>query len=55
MKIVINIVLFILFMTMVILGQQHVGYAGLSVMLIGLAGLLTQLWAYNRNGQRGKF
>ena len=48
LKIVINVILFIAFMTMVVLGQRSIGYAGLSVMMIGLIGLLGQLWAYNR-------
>ncbi|MBO3091266.1 hypothetical protein J5F27_04940 [Schleiferilactobacillus harbinensis] len=50
-KIIMNVVLFILFMALVIGGQRHIGYAGLGVMLIGLAGLLAQLWLYNRQYQ----
>jgi len=49
LKAAINIVLFIAFMTMVVLGQRNIGYVGLSVMMVGLVGLLTQLWAYNRH------
>jgi len=48
-KSILNVVLFIAFMTMVILGQRSIGYAGLSVMMVGLIGLLAQLWAYNRH------
>ncbi|WP_196812028.1 DUF6903 family protein [Schleiferilactobacillus shenzhenensis] len=51
LKILINAVLFILFMALVIGGQQHIGYAGLGVMLIGLAGLLVLLWRYNKSYQ----
>jgi hypothetical protein len=48
-KIIVNAALF--FMALVIGGQRHIGYAGLGVMLIGLAGLLAQLWLYNRQYQ----
>lgn len=41
-------ILFIVFMTMVIVGQRHIGYAGLSVQMIGLAGLLILLYLYNK-------
>ncbi len=36
---------------LVILGQASVGYPGLGLMLLGLAGLLVLLYIYNR-GQR---
>ena len=49
--IVINVVAFIVFLTMIILGQKDIGIKGLAVMLIGLTGLLTQLFLYNRRNK----
>ena len=47
-KIIINIIAFVVFLSMIILGQKNIGIPGLSVMLVGLIGLLTQLFLYNR-------
>lgn len=51
MKIAIKVILFFVFMAMMILGQKHIGYAGLGVMMLGLIGLLGLLWDYNRKYQ----
>lgn len=50
-RIVINVVAFIVFLTMIILGQKDIGIKGLAVMLIGLTGLLTQLFLYNKRNK----
>lgn len=50
-KIGINIIAFIVFLAMIIIGQKHIGIAGLCVMLVGLTGLLTQLFLYNRKNK----
>lgn len=47
-KIIVNIVAFIVFMLMIILGQRNVGWTGLGVEIVGLIGLLTQLFLYNK-------
>lgn len=50
-KIVINIVMFILFLSMIIIGQKNIGIQGLCIMLVGLIGLLTQLFLYNKKNR----
>lgn len=50
-KVVINIVVFILFLSMVILGQKNIGVAGLCIQLVGLIGLLTQLFLFNKKNK----
>ncbi|GAA0749443.1 DUF6903 family protein [Clostridium sartagoforme] len=50
-KIGINIIAFIVFLAMIIIGQKHIGIPGLCTMLIGLTGLLTQLFLYNRRNK----
>ncbi|MBU5455653.1 DUF6903 family protein [Caproiciproducens sp. MSJ-32] len=47
-KITINIIAFIVFLGMIIVGQKNIGVPGLCVMLAGLTGLLTQLFLYNK-------
>ncbi len=47
-KVLINVVLFICFMAMVILGQRNVGGTGLAIQVVGLTGLLVLLYFYNR-------
>ncbi len=47
-KIMINLLLFIAFMSLIVVGQRTVGYANLALMLVGLAGLLGMLYFYNR-------
>ena len=50
-KIVIGILIAIVFcvcVALVIIGQRNIGLAGLGTELLGLAGLITLLWLYNR-------
>lgn len=44
-------VVFILSMTLVIKGRSINGYIGLSVMMIGLIGILSELYLYNKRYQ----
>ncbi|KRL14688.1 DUF6903 family protein [Schleiferilactobacillus perolens] len=50
-KIIVSSVLFVLFLVLVVVGQRHIGYAGLGTMMVGLAGLLGLLWMYNKQYQ----
>lgn len=50
-RIVINVVAFIVFLMMIILGQKNIGIKGLAVMLFGLTGLLTQLFLFNKRNK----
>jgi len=50
-KIVINIIAFIVFLSMIIIGQRNIGIPGLCIMLLGLTGLLTQLFLYNKKNK----
>ncbi len=46
-----NILLLLLFVASVVLvvvGQKNIGYAGLSAELIGLAGVISVLYIYNK-------
>ncbi len=45
---IIALILFIIFLAMVILGQKDVGYTGLGIQALGLVGLLSLLYVYNR-------
>lgn len=45
---VLKAVLFIAFISMIILGQKQVGYGNLLMMLLGLGGLLGLLYSYNK-------
>lgn len=44
-------IIFIVCIILVVVGQKHVGPAGLAVMLLGLVGLVLLLWLYNRQYQ----
>jgi len=44
-------VVFILSMVLVIKGKSINGYMGLSVMMIGLIGILSELYLYNKRYQ----
>ena len=48
LKISMMVIVFVVCMSMVIVGQRHVGYAGLASEFIGLIGLLVLLYFYNR-------
>lgn len=41
-------VVFLVCLAMVVVGQQTTGWFYLGIQLVGLAGLLTLLWSYNR-------
>lgn len=50
-KILVGILVAIIFcvcIALVIIGQRNVGLPGLGMELLGLAGLITLLWLYNR-------
>lgn len=50
-KIIVGFIVFLVFavsMLLIILGQKNIGAPGLGVMMIGLAGLISLLWFYNR-------
>lgn len=44
----VHLICFILFVTLVVVNQRTTGYSHLLLQLLGLAGLLVQLWLYNR-------
>lgn len=45
---ILRVLLFAVAVGMVIWGQTRIGYLGLSVMLLGLAGMLLLIYGYNR-------
>lgn len=47
-KNVIMLIVFIVSIALVIVGQRHIGVPGLVKELVGLVGLLSVLYAYNR-------
>lgn len=51
MKKIIHAILFVIFLGLVIKGNTIIGYKGIGVMLVGLAGLLSQLYLYNKQYQ----
>ena len=48
MKKIIHTILFIVFLIMIIKGNTIIGYKGIGVMMVGLSGLLSQLYLYNK-------
>ncbi len=46
-----SIAVFIVGVALVMIGQRMIGPAGLSIMLVGLAGILLLLYLYNRKFQ----
>lgn len=48
---IIKIIVFIVCLVLIVNGQRNIGYSGLMVMVLGLAGLLGLLWDYNRKYQ----
>lgn len=48
MKNILKIIIFIVSIFLVIYGQRTVGKMYLLIQLVGLAGLITLLWDYNR-------
>lgn len=51
MKKIIHAILFVIFLGLIINGNTIMGYKGIGVMLVGLAGLLSQLYLYNKQYQ----
>lgn len=49
--VLINAALFLICMALVIVGQRRIEAAGLIMQLIGLAGILTLIYLYNRKYQ----
>ncbi len=47
-KVILSILVLLVCLAMVVLGQRNVGYQGLVIQLLGLAGLLVLLYVYNR-------
>lgn len=43
-----GLLVFLLCVWLVISGQKSIGYPGLGLMLLGLAGILGCIWVYNR-------
>lgn len=48
-KPIIMAVVFIVCLSMIIIGQRNVGYEGLAIEFVGLIGLLADLFVYNRD------
>ena len=44
----IMIAIFVISIILTIVGQRHIGYAGLTLEAVGVAGVLTVLYLYNR-------
>ena len=44
---IIMCVAFVIFLTLIIIGQKHISVSGLAMEVIGLIGLLTLLFVYN--------
>ncbi|MEG0469018.1 DUF6903 family protein [Amedibacillus sp. YH-ame6] len=47
-KNVLMVIIFIISIVLIFIGQKNVGYTGLMVELLGLAGILGILYTYNR-------
>lgn len=47
----IYLLIFIVSMTLIVIGQRRIGPAGLLLMLVGLAGILLLLYLYNKKFQ----
>ena len=45
---IIMVIIFFVFFGLLFYGQRHVGYMGLTLELIGLAGLIVILYMYNK-------
>ena len=50
----IMIIVFIVCLALIIIGQKNISASGLAMELIGLVGLLTLLFIYNRRYQKGE-
>lgn len=49
LKSTIMIILFIVCLSLIIIGQKNVGYPGLAMEFVGLIGLLIDLYVYNKD------
>lgn len=49
--ILIKIVIFIVSLGLIIVGQRNIGYPGLGMMMVGLVGILSLLYVYNKAHQ----
>lgn len=47
-KVIVMIVVFIVSMTLILIGQKNIGYPGLAMELVGLAGLIAVIYTYNK-------
>jgi len=47
-KIIWNLLAFVVSTALIIIGYRSIGYLGFTIQIIGLAGLLTLLYRYNR-------
>jgi len=47
-KIIWNLLAFVVSTALIVIGYRSIGYLGFAVQIIGLAGLLTLLYRYNR-------
>lgn len=48
LKIILNIVIFVICIALICTQQRNVGAAGLGLMVVGLGGILFLLYCYNR-------
>lgn len=46
-----QVAVFIVCFLLIVYGQKNIGYTGLALQVVGLAGLLSLLWGYNKNYQ----
>ncbi|MBR6770134.1 MAG: hypothetical protein IKM28_02635 [Lachnospiraceae bacterium] len=47
-KIILNIIIFIVCIALICIGQKNIGPAGLGTMIVGLGGLLFLMYSYNK-------
>lgn len=51
LKKIVMFIAFIIFMFLVVKGNSIVGYSGLSMIIIGLIGVVSELYIYNKKYQ----
>ncbi|WP_442913532.1 DUF6903 family protein [Lachnoclostridium sp.] len=52
-KIIIAVSFLIIFLSLIVLGHNNIGYTGLGQMMIGLIGILILLFIYNKGANSG--
>ncbi|HCL01611.1 MAG TPA: hypothetical protein DHW61_04220 [Lachnoclostridium phytofermentans] len=52
-KIIIAVFFLIIFLSLIVLGHNTIGYTGLGQMMIGLIGILILLFIYNKGANSG--